>query len=129
MPVQSSIMSSELSGIALVDGDPALRRARQLMLRSERFEVRAYATCGALLADPLALRSACVIADAEMSDLSGLQLLHAMRDAGWSGAAILLADAIPAELATAANDHDFMAMLPRNLSDVALLKAIRAAIA
>lgn len=129
MTLHRPIVPAEPNWIALVDGDPTLRRARQLMLRSERFEVRAYPTCAALLADPLALHSACVVADAEMSDLSGLQLLTAMREAGWEGSAVLLADSIPTALAAAADDHDFLAMLPKALAEGALLKAVRSAIA
>lgn len=129
MPVHNPAVPPALSGIALVNRDPALRRARQLMLRSERFEVRAYATGVALLGDPLALRCACMIADVEMSDLSGVQLLKAMRATGWTGAAILLADVVPIEHVTATNDHTVTTMLPRTLSDGALLKAVRTALA
>lgn len=98
------------------------------MLRSKQLDVRAYATCAALLADPLALRSACVVADVEMSEMSGVELLQAMRKAGWAGAAILLADAGSRGL-VAANDHGMIATLPKTLSDDTLLEAIRSAIA
>jgi FixJ family two-component response regulator len=129
MPLHRPHFPTVPSSIALVDGDPALRRARLLMLRAEGFEVRAYPVCAALLADPQAFRSTCVIADAEMGDLSGQQLLHAMREAGWVGSAILLADTGLTEPSSAANDRAFVAVLPKTLSDGPLLKAIRSAIA
>jgi FixJ family two-component response regulator len=128
MPVQLPVVPADPIWLALVDGAPALRHARQLMLRSKQLDVRAYATCAALLADPLALLSACVIADIEMSEMSGVQLLQAMRRAGWTGAAILLADAGSSDLVPA-NDHNITATLPKTLSDDTLLKAIRSAIA
>jgi FixJ family two-component response regulator len=128
MPLQSPVVPVQPTGIALVDGEPTIRRARQLMFLAENFEVRAYATCQALLADPLALRSVCLVADVEMGDVTGLELLRAMRSAGWRGSAILLADKIPVELADAANDGHFQAMLPKALGNKPLLEAVRAAI-
>ena len=128
MPLQRPVVPAASSSIALVDGDPALRRARLLMLRAEGFEVRAYPVCAALLADPQAIRSTCVIADAEMGDLSGKQWLRTMREAGWGGSAILLADTTATDSSTAANDPDFVT-LPKTLNDGPLLKAIRSAIA
>jgi FixJ family two-component response regulator len=98
------------------------------MFLAENFEVRSYATCQALLADPLALRSACVVADADMGDVSGPELLHAMRKAGWRGSAILLADRMPSELTDAANDERFRTMLPKALGNRPLLEAVRAVI-
>ncbi len=128
MPLQSPIIPAYPACVALVDGEPTIRRARQLMLLAENFEVRAYATCQALLADPLALRSACVVADVDMGDVTGLELLHRMRKAGWQGYAILLADEIPAELADTANDGHVQTMLPKALGNRPLLYAVRAAI-
>jgi CheY-like chemotaxis protein len=127
MPLHSPVVPADPRWLALVDGDPALRHARQLMLRSRNLDVRAYSTCAALLADPLALRSACVVADVEMREMTGIQLLQAMRQAGWAGAAVLLTDA-DSDTLVAANDHDLIAILPKTLSDDTLLNAIQSAI-
>jgi FixJ family two-component response regulator len=116
------------SSIALVDGDPAMRRARQLMFRAEGYEVQAYPTCGALLADPSAMASACLVADVEMADLGGVELVEAMRRAGWHGSAILLADAISPALAKLAQKAHFTAMFPKALADRPLLDAVNVAI-
>jgi FixJ family two-component response regulator len=128
MPLRYPIMPSEVPCIALVDGDPAIRRARQLMLRAEQFDVRAYPTCRGLLDDPAALRCTCVVADAEMGEDTGVQLLRDLRARGWKGEAILLADALPIAFTAAANDGDFVAMVPKTLGDRALLEAVRSAI-
>lgn len=128
-PVAQPTIAVATRCIALVDGNPAMRHARQLMLRSEGYDVRAYPSCAALLADPSALRSACVVADVEMDGVGGLALLHGLRRAGWHGAAILLADTIPPELAASAAAEQFVALLPKALADKPLLDAIRAAIA
>lgn len=128
MPLQPSDVLATGPCVSLVDGDPTIRRARQLMLRSQNYEVRAYSTCAALLGDPAALRSACIIGDVEMDDLSGLQLLRGLRRAGWQGSAVLLADTISPELAAIATNESFAVMLPKALADRPLLEAVRSAI-
>jgi FixJ family two-component response regulator len=115
--------------IALVDGAPAVRHARQLMLRAEGYDVRAYASAAPLLADPLARGTACIIAEVEMPEIGGVALVHAMRGQGWRGAAILLADEISARLAALAVEEDFTVMVPTGLADRLLLAGIQAAIA
>lgn len=114
--------------LSLVDGDPTIRHARQLMFRAEAFNVRAYPNCAALIADPAALGSDCVIADVDMGAISGLQLLHAMREKGWHGAAILLTETISPQLAASALAEGFVAMLPKTLANRPLLDAVNAAI-
>ena len=110
--------------ICLVDGDPNVRRARQLMLRSADYTVCAYATCAALLKDPNVLTCDCIIADVEMMDIGGVELLQAMRHAGWQGAAILLTDEISADLAAVVRNAEFVAILPKAPAEHVLLKAV-----
>lgn len=115
--------------IALVDGDPALRRARQLMLLSEHFDVRAYSTCDALLADPAAQRFACLIADVDMPGIGGFELITSLRATGWSGSAILLSDDPASEMAERIDRAGVAALLPKALANRPLLQAIRLAVA
>lgn len=77
-------------GVSLVDGEATVRHARQLMLRSENYEVRSYVTCSALLADPRSRDFPCIVLDVELNDDEGIQLLREMRATGWRGHAILL---------------------------------------
>lgn len=77
-------------GVALVDGDAALRHARQIMLRSENFGVRSYGTSVALLADRRSWDFACIILDVKTDDEEGEEVLREMRAGGWRGGAILL---------------------------------------
>ena len=93
--IEPSTPLRSLTGISLVDGNPALRRARQILLLSERYEVRSYATCAALVADPASRGFACIIIDIsdhhhDGHDEDGVQALRAMRASGWRGNAILL---------------------------------------
>jgi FixJ family two-component response regulator len=79
--------------VSLVDGDATVRHARQIMLRSENYDVRAYATCAALLADPGSRDYPCIVADVSMNGVSGIDMLREMRATGWRGKGILLDDA------------------------------------
>lgn len=120
--------SRQMIGVSLVDGDSAIRHARQLMLRSEDYDVRSYATCAALLADPRSRDYPCIILDLEMEDIDGPGLLREMRASGWRGKAILLDGLDPGSpmLIEAARHGD--AVLARNVGDRALLTAIEASI-
>jgi FixJ family two-component response regulator len=79
-------------GVSLVDGDADARHARQLMLRSENFNVRSYATRSALLADARSRDFLCIVLDIEVNDLDAAAMLRKMRETGWRGRAILLDD-------------------------------------
>ncbi len=114
--------------IALVDGDPAVRHARQLMLRAEGFEVRAYATSVPLLADPLARASDCIVADVETVKVGGVVMVRKLRELGWTGAAILLTNTGSAALMALAVEHGFRMMSPAGLSDRLLLEGVRQAV-
>jgi len=115
--------------IALVDGDAAVRHARQLLLRAEGFNVRAYASAPSLLADPLARASACIIAEVVMPEIGGVEVLRSMRRMRWSGGAILLSDTLTEQLAAEAKELAFVLLVPCDVPDRVLIEAIRAATA
>lgn len=125
MFAQSSPVPLTPCVISLIDGDAPLRRGRQLMLRSERFDVRAYATSAAVLADPNARASACLIVDVGMPDIGGIDLVRMMRLGSWRGGAILLGgpDVVDPDL----EEGDIR--LPKAVADQPLLDAIRAVLA
>ena len=121
---QERSLPAEGFGVALVDGDNSVRHARQLLLRSENYDVRSYPTCAALLADPRSRESSCIVIDTDARDGEGINLLRQMRASGWHGRAILLGRSCPdgdtASDATLNGDQFFQ----RTLADQPLLKAI-----
>ncbi|KQN71898.1 response regulator [Sphingomonas sp. Leaf62] len=128
MQNETSAVSLGAIGVSLVDGDTAVRHARQLMLRSEDYAVRSYATCAALLADPRARDYPCIILDMEMEAIDGLALLREMRTSGWRGRALLLDGLAPGSpMLTEAERHGDT-VLQRGIGDRALLVAIAASI-
>jgi len=120
--------SREAAGVSLVDGNPSVRHARQLMLRSENYDVRSYATCAALLADPSSRNYPCIVLDVEMEDVDGFALLAQMRSTGWNGKAILLDGVdLKSDLAREAHRNGDR-IVRRTIGDASLLTAIAASL-
>jgi FixJ family two-component response regulator len=115
-------------GVSLVAGEPAVRHARQLMLRSEKYNVRSYATCSALLADPRSRDYPCIILDIEMEHVDGFDLLSRMRATGWRGKALLLDGLAPSSPLLQEAERHGDVVLPRTVGDQALLTAIAASV-
>ncbi len=122
------ISSPEGIGVSLVDGDPGVRHDRQLMLRAERYEVRSYATCAALLADPRSRDYPCIILDLDRDRVDGMDLLRAMRASGWRGKALLLQGVEPDDtlLRDASRHGDIV--LRRDVGAQTLLTALAASV-
>ncbi|WP_293881972.1 response regulator [Sphingomonas sp.] len=115
-------------GISLVDGDATARRDRQLMLRAENFDVRSYATGAALIADPLARATACLVVDVDMPGLGGVELVQSLRVSGWRGTAILLRSVDVSDSVARDAERDGDTLLLKTMADRPLLEAIRAAL-
>ena len=115
-------------GVSLVDGDPAIRRARQIMLLSEHYDVRSYASGAALLADPRSRDVPCIVVDVEGTEGTGMATLQAMRASGWRGKAILLDGTAPPPALIHAAERYGDRILDRTAGDAPLLTAIAASI-
>lgn len=93
MPLRPRLPPGSRKGVALVDGNPVVRRQRQrqrqLLLWSEAYDVRSYATSAALLADVRANMQARIVVDVGMREGDGLSFLRAMRASAWRGRAML----------------------------------------
>lgn len=120
--------SNENISVSLVDGDATIRHGRQIMLRSERYDVRSYATCAALLADPQSRASQCIVVDIDMKEGNGIALLREMRATGWLGKAILLDGIIPASPLISAAERQGDRVLERTIADGPLIAAIAAVV-
>ncbi|TCQ03881.1 hypothetical protein [Sphingomonas sp. PP-CC-3A-396] len=131
-PIQSPAPPHFGIGVSLVDGDPVIRRARQIMLLSERYDVRSYATGAALLADPRSRDVPCIVVDVaggvDGDGGSGMETLHAMRASGWRGKAILLDGTVPPPALIHAAERHGDRILDRTTGDAPLLTAIAASI-
>jgi FixJ family two-component response regulator len=128
MTGETSAAPGENIGVSLVDGDPTIRHARQIMLRSQSYDVRSYATCAAMLADPRSRNYRCIVVDIHMPEIDGVGLLREMRATGWRGKGILLDGLDPgSELMRAAERHGDK-VYERMIADGALVAAIDASV-
>lgn len=76
--------------LLLLGNDAGLRRSLQLLLRAQGYEVRAFSAGAHLLAEPLDRAACCLIADCELDDPAGLDVLARLRARGWFAPAILI---------------------------------------
>jgi len=115
--------------LLLVEDDPGVRRSLQLLLRGRGFEVRAYASGLALLADPTALGAVCLVADYRMPEIDGLLILRRLRELGWQGQALLITAFPSARLVDQAVAAGYSRVIEKPLVEAALVDAVQRAVA
>ena len=103
--------------VLLVEDDPAVRRSTQLLLSSEGYDVRSYASGVGLSRDPEALKAACLVADLLMPHGDGVDLLMELRGEGWSGPAILISGHLTDEWTKRAMEQGYSAALAKPVPD------------
>ncbi len=113
--------------LLLVEDDDGLRRALQLLLCDQGYEVRAYPSGAHALADARADRAALLVADYRLPDSDGIALLRALRTCGWSGHAILVTGFPSPALAQAAREAGFAAVLEKPVPHHRLVAALAGA--
>jgi FixJ family two-component response regulator len=70
------------SVVSIIDDDASVRVATNNLLRSRGYVVHTFVSAEDFLLSPYFNQSSCVIADVQMSAMSGLELLAAMRAKG-----------------------------------------------
>jgi len=123
MPSASN-SSAEVPRILLVEDDGAVRRALQLLLRAEGYDVRAYPSAVGLSSDPEALRSDCLVADLVMPNQDAIELLAGLRSAGWGGQAILISGYLNADRERKAREAGYVKILSKPFADAALARTV-----
>lgn len=116
--------------LLLVEDDPGVRRSLQLLLRSRGFNVRAYASGAALIADLDAQSDAvALVADFLMPQIDGVALLLALRAAGWTGPALLITAFATQEVEVRARAAGFALVIEKPLVENAVGEAVERMIA
>jgi FixJ family two-component response regulator len=113
--------------VLVLEDDHGVRRSLQLLLQGRGFDVKAYATAEALLADPQAGKAGFMLADYRLSASDGIRVLEALRARGWSGAAILMTAFASDDLAARARSAGFMEVFHKPFRDHALIAALNRA--
>lgn len=81
---------STLSAISIIDDDASVRAATNNLLSSHGYMVQTFASAEEFLQSARLNDSSCVIADVQMSAMSGLDLLTHMRTQGYNAPFIFI---------------------------------------
>lgn len=111
-------------GILLIDDDAVVRRTMLMLLRARGFRAKAYGLGGALISDPLARFAQLLIANWQMPDMSGVDVLVALRTRGWGGSAIMLTANMNADIAPSAARNGFAVTLAKPVADHVLIDMV-----
>lgn len=122
MEVQDATTSARVA-VALIDSDMAVRRAVQLRLQAGQFDVRAYASGWAMLAESVS-RPDCIVVRDQMFEIDGFEVLRRLRERDWQGPAILVTNTPSLALATRAGRAGFDTVVDRPLVDDLMLHAV-----
>ncbi|MEE2916214.1 response regulator [Sphingomonas ginsenosidimutans] len=109
----------------VVEDDDGVRRSLQLLLHWRGYEVRSFASAGALLAGADLDDAAVLIADFRLPDATGCDVRRALGDRGWTGRSVLITGYPSAALDALARDSGFDAVLSKPLRQQALFSALR----
>ena len=111
--------------LQIVEDDPGVRRSMQLLFQGQGFDVRAYPSGEALLADRKSSDPACMIVDYKLGGLDGITLLQTLRERGWSGSAVLVTGFPTNDLAKRASDAGYAMLFEKPLRERSLIEAVR----
>ena len=125
MSSRSADCHSTSAGLVyVVDGDPDVRARVRSLLAPLGAEVRAFATAAEVLAGIAQSRPSCLIADAHLSDLGGLELLSALRERALRVPTILLSRDDDVALAVAAMRAGAVDFIEKPFVERALLNQV-----
>lgn len=116
--------SESRARLLLVEDDTGLRRSLQLLLHGRGFEVRAYASGLALLADPTALDAVCLVSDYRMPEIDGLAILRRLREQGWGGQALMITAFPTSQLINQALSVGYGRVIEKPMAESVLVDAI-----
>lgn len=115
--------------VHIVDDDKAVRDSIAFLLEVEALASRVYDSAEALLAGAAGLEPGCIITDVRMPGLNGLELVERLNRLGVKLPIIMLTGHADVALAVAAMKLGVVDFLEKPFDDVALLAAVRAALA
>lgn len=116
---------SPRASLILVDDDDAVRRGLQLLLQGQGFDVQAFASPQAALADPAVLNARFLVVDYVLSESDGIETLKAMHARGWNGVAILISAFASSGMRSRAHAAGFAAVLDKPFRDSDLLRLLQ----
>lgn len=113
--------------VSILDGDPAGARSMARLLQAEGFLVRTWGSARDFMAQPDPPLSGCVIADASMPDMTGLEVQRQVAARQWPLPVIFLTPADDIRAAVRGMRAGAINCLPKPVQRQELLEAVREA--
>ena len=114
--------------VHVIDDDDAARKSLAFLLQSAQFEVASYDSATTFLDGANNLSSGCVITDVRMPDVSGIDLLRRLREAGSDIPVIVITGHGDIPLAVEAMKLGAAEFFEKPYDDDALIEAVRVAL-
>jgi FixJ family two-component response regulator len=119
---------STLSVIAVIDDDASVRTATDNLLSSHGYLVDTFASAEEFLQSARLKDSSCIIADVQMSAMSGLDLLDHMRAQGYAAPFIFITAFPEASVRARAMKAGAIGFLAKPFTGLALLDCVKTAL-
>jgi FixJ family two-component response regulator len=114
--------------VAIVDDDESFARALGRLLRASGFEVQTYSSGEAFLARATLPQPDCLVFDIQLGGMSGVELLHSVREAGTIAPVIFVTAHDAAEVRAEAEKAGCSAYLRKPVSGQMLLGVVAKAL-
>lgn len=120
---------SEAATIHVIDDDPAVRDSLTLLLSAEGFRVRAHDSARHFLGYFEPDESACVVTDARMPEMTGIELMETMKARRMSLPVVVMTAYADVALAVSAMKQGAFDFLEKPFDNDALITCLRLALA
>lgn len=124
-----SAFGAEEPQVSILDGDQALAHSLARMLQEEGFAARAWSSAREFMAQSEPPFAGCVIANATLADMTGLELQRSVRERQWPLPVILLISANDVSTAVRGMKAGAINCLPTPVERGELLEAVHEAFA
>src|SRR6202163_3105197 len=114
--------------VSIVEDDQFFRESLKRLMRSQGYNVEAFASAADFLASPRYIETACLIADVHMPAMTGIELYRHLIEAGYTIPTILVT-AYPDDVERArALDDGVICYLRKPVDEQDLMRCLRAAL-
>jgi two-component system response regulator FixJ len=121
-------MSSDAAIVHVVDDDEAMRQSLAFLLRTVGIQAQTYESAAEFLKEVSRLKAGCVVTDVRMPGMSGIELLHRVRELKISMPVIVITGHGDVPLAVEAMKGGAVDFIEKPFDDDVFLKAVRTAL-